>query len=69
MRTEDSRSSMSTTAVYLGRNKDLSLRPVASGKVRDIYEIDARHLLFVTSDRVSAFDVVMTEGIANKAAS
>ncbi len=58
---------MSTPAVYLGRNKTLShLRAVASGKVRDIYEIDARHLLFVTSDRVSAFDVVMSEGIANK---
>ena len=58
---------MSTTAVYLGRNKSLSqLRHVASGKVRDIYEIDAKHLLFVTSDRVSAFDVVMGEGIAHK---
>ncbi len=58
---------MSTTAVYLGREQSqLPLRRVASGKVRDIYEIDARHLLFVTSDRVSAFDVVMNEGIANK---
>ncbi len=58
---------MSTTAVYMGRNRSLEhLRLVASGKVRDIYEIDARHLLFVTSDRVSAFDVVMTEGIAHK---
>jgi phosphoribosylaminoimidazole-succinocarboxamide synthase len=34
--------------------------------VRDIYEVDPRHLLFVTSDRVSAFDVVMPQGIPHK---
>jgi phosphoribosylaminoimidazole-succinocarboxamide synthase len=39
---------------------------VASGKVRDIYEIDDKHLLFVTSDRMSAFDVVMAEPIPDK---
>src|SRR5262249_25446205 len=37
-----------------------------SGKVRDIYAVDAQHLLFVTSDRVSAFDVVMPQGIPHK---
>jgi phosphoribosylaminoimidazole-succinocarboxamide synthase len=59
--------SASTSAVYFGRQSSLAgLRQVASGKVRDIYEIDARHLLFVTSDRVSAFDVVMNEGIPHK---
>jgi len=42
------------------------LEQIASGKVRDIYTLDARHLLFVTTDRVSAFDVVMREGIPNK---
>jgi phosphoribosylaminoimidazole-succinocarboxamide synthase len=44
----------------------LPLRHVASGKVRDIYELDDRHLLFVTSDRMSAFDVVMAEPIPDK---
>ena len=39
---------------------------LASGKVRDIYEVDDDHLLFVTSDRISAFDVVMTEPIPDK---
>ncbi len=39
---------------------------LSSGKVRDVYELDARHLLFVTSDRISAFDVVMREGVAHK---
>jgi phosphoribosylaminoimidazole-succinocarboxamide synthase len=31
---------------------------LATGKVRDLYEIDASTLLFVATDRVSAFDVV-----------
>jgi phosphoribosylaminoimidazole-succinocarboxamide synthase len=44
----------------------VALRHVASGKVRDIYELDDKHLLFVTSDRMSAFDVVMTEPIPDK---
>ncbi len=44
----------------------LPLPHVASGKVRDIYELDDKHLLFVTSDRMSAFDVVMAEPIPDK---
>lgn len=32
---------------------------VASGKVRDLYAIDDNTLLFVASDRISAYDVVM----------
>lgn len=36
------------------------------GKVRDIYHIDNEHLLIVTTDRVSAFDVVMSEAIPYK---
>src|SRR6185503_1933842 len=44
------------------------LQRIASGKVRDIYALDKDHLLFVTTDRVSAFDVVMDEGIPHKGA-
>src|ERR1700728_1702039 len=44
----------------------VALRHLASGKVRDIYELDEEHLLFVTSDRMSAFDVVMAEPIPDK---
>ncbi len=44
----------------------MSLPHVASGKVRDIYELDDKHLVFVTSDRISAFDVVMAEPIPAK---
>lgn len=36
------------------------------GKVRDIYELSGDRLLMVATDRLSAFDVVMTEGIPNK---
>jgi phosphoribosylaminoimidazole-succinocarboxamide synthase len=38
----------------------------ASGKVRDIYKVDANHLLFVASDRISAFDYVLATGIPQK---
>jgi len=39
---------------------------VASGKVREIYRIDDDHLLFVASDRISAFDYVLGSGIPDK---
>lgn len=32
---------------------------IASGKVRELYEVDADTLLFVASDRISAYDVIM----------
>ena len=35
------------------------LEKMASGKVRDVFEVDDERLLFVASDRISAFDVVM----------
>lgn len=43
-----------------------SLPLLHKGKVRDIYEIDDKHLLIVTTDRLSAFDVVMREPIPFK---
>ena len=36
------------------------------GKVRDIYAVDEQHLLFVASDRLSAFDVVLPDPIPGK---
>lgn len=39
---------------------------IARGKVRDIYQIDEQHLLFVTTDRISAFDVIMPDPIPGK---
>ena len=38
----------------------------ASGKVRDIYRVDSDHLLFVATDRISAFDYVLATGIPQK---
>jgi phosphoribosylaminoimidazole-succinocarboxamide synthase len=43
-----------------------SLPLLHKGKVRDIYEIDDKHLLIITTDRLSAFDVVMSEPIPFK---
>ena len=38
----------------------------ASGKVRDLYLVDNDHLLFVATDRISAFDYVLATGIPQK---
>jgi len=46
----------------------LPLTPFRRGKVRDVYEVDADRLLLVATDRVSAFDVVMSETIPHKGA-
>lgn len=43
---------------------DLKLH--ASGKVRDVYDVDANQLLFVASDRISAFDYILATGIPHK---
>jgi phosphoribosylaminoimidazole-succinocarboxamide synthase len=43
-----------------------SVQLIARGKVRDIYKFDARHLLIVASDRISAFDVVLPDPIPGK---
>lgn len=43
-----------------------SLKLLSRGKVRDIYEIDEKHLLIVTTDRLSAFDVVLPDPIPGK---
>ena len=43
-----------------------SLKRIHRGKVRDIYDVDADHLLIVTTDRLSAFDVVLPDPIPHK---
>ena len=47
---------------------ELPLPLVRRGKVRDVYAVDADRLLLVTTDRISAFDVVMHEAIPYKGA-
>ncbi len=43
-----------------------SLELYASGKVRDVYRMDNEYLLFVATDRISAFDYVLATGIPHK---
>jgi len=42
------------------------LKLYASGKVRDVYSVDDQHLLFVATDRISAFDYILASGIPHK---
>jgi phosphoribosylaminoimidazole-succinocarboxamide synthase len=51
-------------ALFESSLSNLNLR--ARGKVRDIYDIDDQHLLIVTTDRLSAFDVVLPDPIPGK---
>jgi phosphoribosylaminoimidazole-succinocarboxamide synthase len=55
-----------TDALLESSLKSLPLRH--RGKVRDIYDIDDKHMLIVTTDRLSAFDVVLPEPIPGKGA-
>lgn len=52
------------SALYETRLAHLEL--LHRGKVRDLYRIDAEHLLIVASDRLSAFDVVLPQPIPGK---
>jgi phosphoribosylaminoimidazole-succinocarboxamide synthase len=51
-------------ALYQSSLSSLKLR--ARGKVRDIYDIDDQHMLIVTTDRLSAFDVILPGPIPGK---
>jgi phosphoribosylaminoimidazole-succinocarboxamide synthase len=51
-------------ALYQSALTSLKLR--ARGKVRDIYDIDEKYMLIVTTDRLSAFDVVLPDPIPGK---
>ncbi len=51
-------------ALYQSNLPSLTLR--ARGKVRDIYHIDDQHMLIVTTDRLSAFDVILPDPIPGK---
>ena len=47
-------------------NLDDTLPLLGRGKVRDIYQIDPSTLLFAATDRISAYDVIMENGITDK---
>ena len=54
----------SADALLESQIPDLPL--IGRGKVRDIYSVDPDHLLLVTTDRLSAYDVVMPDAIPGK---
>ncbi|KAJ2806879.1 Bifunctional purine biosynthetic protein ade1 [Coemansia guatemalensis] len=51
-------------ALYESNCPELKL--LARGKVRDLYEVDADTLLFVATDRISAYDVIMKSAVSGK---
>ncbi len=55
---------MNTSAVFETQLSNLSL--IHRGKVRDIYDVDDHHMLIVTTDRLSAFDVVLPTPVPEK---
>jgi phosphoribosylaminoimidazole-succinocarboxamide synthase len=61
-------SSMSSSVLesVLLRTEFQDLQLHASGKVRDVYRLDSDRLLFVATDRISAFDYILATGIPHK---
>jgi phosphoribosylaminoimidazole-succinocarboxamide synthase len=47
---------------------NLPYKKIATGKVREIFDLDEDHLLIIATDRLSAFDVIMDQGIPGKGA-
>jgi len=59
---------MTSTPAALYKSEIKSLTLINSGKVRDIYDVDTDHMLIVTTDRISAFDVILPDPIPGKGA-
>ena len=57
---------MSAIQEVLFESKLSNLPLIQKGKVRDIYRVDDDHMLIVTTDRLSAFDVVLPTAIPGK---
>jgi len=56
---------MPTATIH--RTQLRGLEKIYEGKVRDLYAVDAQYVLMVTTDRLSAFDVVLPDPIPDKA--
>ena len=59
---------MSDPVAALHQSELKSLPLLSRGKVRDIYDVDEDHMLIVTTDRLSAFDVILPDAIPGKGA-
>ena len=57
---------MSNPVTALHESDIKSLHLLNRGKVRDIYDVDEEHMLIVTTDRLSAFDVILPDPIPGK---
>lgn len=57
---------MSTPPSVLYESSLSQLPMIYRGKVRDLYQVDEQHLLMVATDRLSAFDVILPDGIPGK---
>lgn len=57
---------MQSNSDVLYRSHINSLPLISNGKVRDIYSIDDQYMLIITSDRLSAFDVILPDPIPGK---
>jgi len=57
---------MSNPVTALHQSDIKSLPLLNRGKVRDIYDVDEKHMLIVTTDRLSAFDVILPDPIPGK---
>ncbi len=55
---------MTSTTLFESSIPNLDL--IARGKVRDMYAIDDQHLLLVTTDRLSAYDVILPDPVPGK---
>ena len=55
---------MPTATIH--RTQLRGLEKIYEGKVRDLYAVDAQYVLMVTTDRLSAFDVVLPDPIPDK---
>lgn len=47
-------------------NQITTLKKIYSGKVRELYDIDSKHMLMLATDRISTFDVILNQPILNK---
>lgn len=52
--------------VVLKTDLSANLPFVSRGKVREIWKIDDETLLFVATDRISAYDVILSSGVPHK---
>lgn len=47
-------------------NEITTLKKIYSGKVRELYDINSKHMLMLATDRISTFDVILNQPILNK---